>query len=251
MFCLWSIVSCVTNKKVQYLQFDDVNVKEAPADSIIRNYDIQEYEYKIQPQDVLSIEFESLTQEEYNFFSSTEVQGSGNMNATSAALGGDLVDDEGNIEFPVVGKTKVAGLTVFEAQEHIQNLVKHYIQDPVVKVRIVNFRFTILGEVNQENTITTLNNRISMMEAIGLAGGFSDLADRSAVKLIRLKGGRTKVVYLDFLKEEFLTSEYFFVHQNDLIVVPALKQRPFRKYFGTNVALVVSSVSLLLLVLSL
>ena len=252
LICLCLIMSCVTNKKVQYLQYDDVNMKEITTDSIVRNYNLPDFEYRIQPQDVLSIDFESLTRDEYNFFSKAGTQGgSNNMNATSAALSGDLVDDGGNIELPVVGKVKVAGLTVFEAQGHIQNLVKRYLQDPVVKVKIVNFRFTVLGEVNNENSITTLNNRISLMEAIGLTGGFTDLADRSAVKLIRQKGGKTEVQYLNLLKEDFLTSEYYYVHQNDLIVVPALKQRPFRKYFGPNVALVISSLSLLFLILNL
>ena len=245
------MASCVTNKRVQYLQLDDVNVKEVTTDSIVRNYDLKEFEYKIQPQDVLSVDFETLTKEEYNFFSSPTATGSANQNPTSAALGGELVDDEGNVEFPVVGKIRVSGLTIFEAQEKIQRLVRSYIQNPVVKVRIVNFRFTVLGEVNQENTITTINNRISMLEAVGLAGGFSDLADRSAVKLIRQKGGKTDVQYLDFLEEDFLASEYYYVHQNDVLVVPPLKQRPYRKYFGQNLALIISSASLLLLVVNL
>lgn len=246
-------VSCVTNKKVQYLQYDDVNAKDGvPTDSVVRQYQLQDYEYRIQPHDVLSINLESITPLEYNFFSSSSSQSaSNNINPTAAALSGDLVDENGNVEFPVVGKIKVAELTVFEAQEHIQNLVKPFIKEPVVKIRIVNFRFTILGEVNHESNVTTVNDRISMMEAIGLAGGFTDLADRSSVKLIRQRGSKTEVQYLNFLEEDFIGTEYFYIHQNDLLVVPALKQRAFRKYFGPNVALIVSSVSLLLLILNL
>jgi len=251
LVCLCCFASCVTNEKIQYLQKDDVNIKDLPKDSVVREYNLVDYEYKIQPEDVLSINFESLTPDEYNFFSSTGTQGSNIINQASAALTGELVDIEGNVEFPVVGKIKVAGLTVFQAQDHIQSKVKSYILDPVVKLRIVNFRFTVLGEVDRENTITSLNNRISMLEAIGLAGGFGELADRSAVKLIRQKGNKVEVQYLDFLNEDFMNSEYYYVHQNDMIVVPALKQRAFRKYFGPNLALIVSSVSFLLLVLNL
>jgi len=233
------------------LQHEDVNVKDLLKDSVVRDYTIEEFEYKIQPQDVLSITFESLTQDEYDFFSNSGAQNSMNINATSAALTGELVDEDGNVEYPVVGKLHVEGLTVFQAQEYIQSVVRRYLQDPVVKVRIVNFRFTVIGEVDMENTITTLNNRISMLEAISLAGGFGELADRSAVKLIRQKGNKVEIQYLDFLEEDFINSEYYYVHQNDMIVVPALKQRAFRKYFGPNLALILSSITFLLLVLNL
>ena len=90
-----------------------------------------------------------------------------------------------------------------------------------------------------------------MLEAIGLAGGFTDLADKSNVKIIRQGKGKAEVYYLNLLDENFINSPYYYMNQNDVIVVPPLKQRPYQVYFGKNLALVISSVSLLLIVITL
>ena len=247
--------SCVSNKKVQYLQNDDVNPKkgEILVDSILRTYQVDLYDYRVQPHDVLSVEVESLTKEEYDIFAyntSSEInQGAFANNA--GALFGKLVDEEGNIEFPVIGKVSVEGMTILEIQEKIGKIADQYLEDPVVKVRMLNFRFTVLGEVNQEGNVTTYNNRTTLLEAIGLAGGLTELGDRSAIKLVRQHGDTVNVRYVNILDEEFINSPYYYVHQNDIIVVPPLKQRPYRQYFGENLGFLVSSLTLLVLLLTL
>lgn len=245
--------SCVTNKKYVYLQKDDVNVKGLPKDSIMREHELADFDYKIQPNDLISVQFESLTPDEYNFFTGAAArrQGNININQGGALLLGELVDENGEINYPVIGKVKVAGMTVFEAQDALQELADQYLEAPVVKVRLLNFRFTILGEVNSEGTITLTNNRVNIMEAIGEAGGLTDLADKSNIKLIRQREGKTEIVYINLLEEDFLSSPYYFVNQNDILIVPALRQRPYRRYFGQNLSLIISSLSLLLLVINL
>lgn len=82
-----------------------------------------------------------------------------------------------------------------------------------------------------------------MMEAIGQAGGFGELADRAHVKVLRQQGSETQVFYVNLLEEDYLESPYYFVQQNDVIIVPPLRQRAFRRYFTNNLAVITSTLS--------
>jgi polysaccharide export outer membrane protein len=245
--------SCVTNKKYVYLQKDDVNVKDLPKDTVVRSYDLENYEYRIQPEDNISVRFESLTPQEYDIFNRNIMaqQQNQNLNQGNAILIGELVDPQGEITYPVIGKVKVAGLTVFEVQNMLQKLADQYLDSPVVKVRLINFRFTLLGEAKREGTVVLANNRINYIEAIGLAGGLTDFADKRNIKLIRQVDGKAQVRYLNLLDENFINSPEYFVYQNDILIVPALRQRPYQTYFGKNLSLIISSLSLLLITITL
>lgn len=245
------LISCVTNKKIQYLQKDDVNADELILDSVLRTYHLRKFEYRIQPHDILSIRIRSLTKPEFDFFSMIDDQRiMGNLQGANAAVTGELVDENGEIQFPVIGKIKIAGLTIFEIEEKIRDLALEYVDDPIAKVRLLNFRFTVMGEAGGAKTITTFNNRVSMLEAIGLAGGLSELTDKSKIKLIRQFGDKTEVQYINLLDENFIYSPYYYIHQNDIIIIPPLKQRPFRRYFSQNLGLFLTSLSTVLLVLN-
>ncbi len=242
-------MSCVTNKKYQLLQKNDVNQKSLKTDSVFRNYEIKKFDYKIQANDILYVRFESLTSKDFDFFAKP---GDG-ANANFAIVGGaqvvgDIVDDNGEIPFPVVGKVKVAGLTIFQIQEELQALANKYLEAPLVKVRLLNYRISFIGEVHREGPVILNNNRVTMMEALSQTGGFTDLADRNSVKLLRQNGDKIDVIYLNFLEEDFINSPYYYVHQNDIIIVPPLRQRTFRNYFTSNLSVVLSAVSLLLFV---
>jgi polysaccharide biosynthesis/export protein len=250
---IFFLSACVSNRKVTLLQKNDVNSTGLPKDRIVRTYAIDTFVYKIQANDIVSVRFESLTSKEYDFFSSQLNQPAGaQLQAGNALLLGELVDENGEIPIPLVGKFKIEGLTVFEAQKRLQEVAVHYgMQSPIVRVRLLNYRITLLGEVNKEGTTFLTTNRVNMLEAIGLAGGLGELADRSKVKLIRQMGNQTEVVYLNLLDEDFFKSPYYYTYQNDILIVPALRQRSYRKYFGQNLAVFISTVSVVLLTLNL
>jgi len=235
------------------MQKDDVNMRDLPKDSIIRVHNIENYEYRIQPEDNISVRFESLTPQEYDIFNRNIMaqQQMQNLNQSNAMLIGELVDPKGEIRYPVIGSVKVAGLTLYEAQTKLQQLADQYLESPVVKVRLINFRFTILGEAKREGTVALSNNRVNYLEAIGLAGGLTDFADKKNIKLIRQIDGKVHVRYLNLLDENFINSPEYFVYQNDILIVPALRQRPYQTYFGKNLSLVISSLSLLLISITL
>lgn len=248
--------ACVPNRKIVYLQKDDLKHRnEIPKDTILRSHTLKIREYRIQPLDVLSINFETLSKENdaFDFLSklNTNAGNSGGGGGSSAMLNGILVDTKGDIDYPVLGRIKVGGLTLFQAKDSIQKKASQFLPDVVVRVRMLNFRYTLLGEVNGEGTITSNNTRLTMMEAIGLGGGLSELADRSHVKVLRQSGDSTKVFYVNLLKEDYVESPYYFVQQNDVIIVPPLKQRPFRRYFTNNLGIITTTISFLVLIVTL
>ena len=218
-------------------------------DSIYRRHTLDEFDYKVQAHDAIFINFESATDEKFDFLSRQNMMGGGGgmfMNVLS-----EIVDEKGEISFPEIGKVKVAGLNIFQIQDTLQVITDAYLKGPKVRARLVNFRFTVLGEVNLEGTITVMNNRVTIPEAIGLAGGLGELADRSNIKLIRHRGAEAEVAYINLLDENLVHSPYYFLNQTDLLIVPPLRQRPFRRYFGTNFALFTSSLSVILLIINL
>jgi polysaccharide export outer membrane protein len=245
--------ACVPNKKLVYLQKDDLKKrKEIPRDTVLRSYNLDIKEYRIQPLDLLNINFETLSEENdaFDFLRKlSPVQASGSSGTTT--LSGLLVNAVGEVEYAVLGKIKVGGLTIFQAQDSIRKVAAQYVPDVVVRVRLLNFRFTVLGEVNRENTVISANTRLTMMEAVGLSGGFGELADRTLVKVIRQNGGKTEVFYVNLLEEKYIESPYYFVQQNDVIIVPPLKQRPFRKYFIGNLGIITTAISFVVLIVTL
>lgn len=246
--------ACVPNRKIVYLQKDDLKHRdEIPKDTILRSHTLKIREYRIQPLDILSINFETLSKEndDFDFLSRLNVNAGGGSGSSGAMLSGILVDTHGEIDYAVLGKIKVSGLTLFQAKDSIQKRASQFMPDVVVRVRMLNFRFTLLGEVGGEGTVTSSNTRLTMMEAIGLGGGLSELADRSHVKVLRQSGDSTKVFYVNLLKEEYVESPYYFVQQNDVIIVPPLRQRPFRRYFTNNLGIITTTISFVLLIATL
>jgi polysaccharide biosynthesis/export protein len=246
--------SCVPSKKLVYFQKDDLKKrKEIPKDSVLRVHQLDIQEYKIQPLDMLGINFETLSDEgdAFDFLSKLSPQTRSTPSASGAAVSGLMVDTEGYIEFAVLGKIKLSGLSLFEAKDTLQAAASKFLPDVIVRIRMLNFRYTVLGEVNAEQVVVATNPRLTMSEAIGLAGGFAELADRTHVKIIRQRGTYVEIFYLNLLEEELLESPNYFIQQNDVIIVPPLKQRTFRRYFTSNLSVITSSIAFALFIINL
>lgn len=241
-------------KKLVYFQQGDElkHRKEIPKDSVLRSHALNIKEYTIQPLDLLNVQFETLSDENNLFDFLSRISPQNRMsNAMTASLSGVLVDKEGDIEYPVLGKIRVSGLTVFEAQDTIKARAAKFIQDVAVRVRLLNFRFTVLGEVNGEKTVVATNTRLTLSEAIGQAGGFGEMADRSNIKVLRQRENSIDIFYINLLEEKFVETEYYYVQQNDVIVVPPLKQRTFRRYWTSNLGIITTTISFVLLIITL
>lgn len=249
-----TLFNCVPAKKLVYLQHDDLSHRSAiPKDTILRTHPLKINEYRIQPLDILNINFETLGDEsdDFDFLPKLSAQRVAGGGANAAVLTGILVNAQGEIEYAVLGKIKVEGLTLFQAQDTIRKVASQYINDVVVRVRMMNFRVTVLGEVNGEGIVGSSNPRLTMMEAVGLAGGLTDLADRTHLKIIRQRGYETDVLYVNLLQEDFIESPNFYLQQNDIIIVPPLKQRTFRKYFVGNLGIITTTLSFVFFILTL
>ena len=210
-------------------------------------------EMKLQPNDVLMIAVTSLNAEvaiPYNLqMISIETN-------TESARGEQkqlsyIISKEGVIDFPVIGAITIGGLTRIEAQNKIKNLLKEHIADASVIIRLLNFKVTVLGEVNRPGTIQVANERMTILEAIGNAGDLSVFGKRKNILLIREHEGQTQTHRLDLTSADLLTSPYYYLVQNDVIYVEPNKTKINSSAVGPNLTVGISAISLLITILAL
>lgn len=192
-------------------------------------------ELKIQPEDLLRItvhSFDPLAAAPFNI--ENQEQGGMNMNQMTQGQGGAnnlelfmgyFVDKDGYIDFPVLGRIEVAGLTLEQAKFNLYNLIEPYLKDGVINMRFLNFKVTVLGEVNAPGTIRLTNKRVTLLEAIGMAGDLSDYANRTNVLIMREKEGSREYARLNLQSAEIFSSPYFYLQQNDVVYVEPIKAR--------------------------
>ena len=233
--------SCVSRKKVAYFQELD-NQQSLPNN------------VKIQADDLLTIRVSAPEQEAAMPFNLTKSVGA--MNSGGASVNVELetymVSNEGTIEFPVIGSIEVAGYTSIELAKRIKGLVAPYVQDPIVNVRILNFKVSIMGEVASPGLYRVEDDYISLPQALSMAGDILITGKRQNILVIREgKDGEKKHAYLDITDADVINSPFYNLQQNDVVYVEpsgAAKQgagylRTVSSYLG--VASVVISLVLL------
>jgi len=185
----------------------------------------------IQPDDIMSINIQVADPVATQVIATGNVSNSA-VGSTSAGgtgsqtINGYLVDESGNVEIPVLGKIKLQGVTTEQAREVVRTRASLYFKDPTVNVRFANFRITILGEVAKPATYVVPNEKITILDALGLAGDLTIYGKRSNVLLIRqYDDGRRETVRLDLTKSDVLNSPYYYLRQNDYIYVEPTKAK--------------------------
>ena len=218
--CLLMGTSCVNTRKTTY--FNDI-------ENGIYKTSYEAAQPIIHKNDLLSIYVSSLSAEASMLFNAPGMTSTvtASANGTSTQNVGYLVNDEGNIQFPVLGNLKAAGLTTKQLNENIIDslVTRQLLTNPLVTIRFLNFRVTVLGEVGKPTVITVPNEKISILEAIGLAGDLTIYGKRDNVLLIREEEGKKIVRRIDLNSPATLTSAFYYLKSNDVIYVEPDKNK--------------------------
>lgn len=220
MSLLFLIQSCATTKR-NLVYFSNL------PDSVAYQVAItNQIEPKIQPGDALAIKVTTLNPDANILFNSGSLpmnnQSTGvssSVSSTAVLPDGYIVDEDGNIEFPILGKINLKDLTKEGARRKISEAVSVTAKKPIVNIRILNFKVTVIGEVTKPGSFTIANNKINVLEAIGMAGDMTPYAIRNNVLIIRESKGQRIVQHIDFNDKNVLNSPFFNLQQNDIVYV--------------------------------
>ena len=208
------LVSCATKKQILYFQdVENLNQTDIPT----------AFEPRVEPNDLLFISL-SAPDEEVIIPFNRRTGLENNISNNNPELQGYLVNVNGAINFPVLGSVPVAGKTRSEIESDLGSKLSEYVKDVVVDVRIMNFKVTVLGEVNSPGVYTVRNERVTLPEAIGLAGDLTEDGDRNNITVIREDEGKRVVTSIDITQSSFFSSDFYFLKQNDVVYIqPSLK----------------------------
>ena len=206
--------SCSQRNLVYFSDLQGASGNETP----IRNYD----QPTIQPDDILSITVSSLNPESNVLFNNVILPTNANTGGVIAATKGTegyQVDKSGFINFPVIGKVLLSGLTKEQAIDKMTNEIKVHVKNPIVNIRFMNFKVTVIGEVSKPSTFTVDTEKINVLEALGLAGDMTVYGRRENVLIIREKQGVRKTTRINLNDKDVFNSPYFYLQQNDIVYV--------------------------------
>lgn len=218
---IFMLYSCGSTKEISY--FQDISEKEA--------YEITNtYTNVIKSGDLLSIVVSS-TQPElalpFNLYSVRTQMNTAPVTGSNARqeMEGYTVNTRGDIDFPVLGAIHAEGMTREQLAETLKNRLLQVLPDPIVTVNFLNFKVTVIGEVNKPGTFNIYGDRISILEAIGMAGDLSIYGKRAQVLVIRENDGMRSTERLDLKSKKIFLSQYFYLQQNDVVYVEPIEAR--------------------------
>lgn len=225
-----ALASCNTSKKIVYFQDIQVNRPEAITEA---------RDITVQPKDQISILVSSKDPQLAALFNLPRVQyrvGDNNMQNTNGDVSGYTLDTEGYIDFPVLGRLYVAGMTKSEIASFIKKRLmdENLINDPVVTVEFMNLYYSILGEVNSPGKYMITKDQITLLEAISMAGDLTIYGKRDAVFVVREEDGQRVTHWVDLRTQDLFHSPIYYLKQNDVIYVQPNKVRAGQSTINEN-----------------
>lgn len=238
--------SCATRQEVVYYQ----NIEEVALAQTASSYEV-----KIQADDLLSIIVSAEDQEIAAPFNLKSVS-MANTNNLAAARGQEsmqlyLVDATGAIDFPVLGKLQIGGLTRTEVLSLFKEKIGRYIKNPIINIRITNFKVSLQGEVNAPGSYTINSERITLIEALALGKDLTIYGKRDNLLIIREVNGVKSFNRVDITKADFINSPFYYLAQNDVVYVEPNKPRVNASAVGPNTGVLISITSLLITLVTL
>jgi polysaccharide export outer membrane protein len=247
---IMAFASCTSYKKVPYLQ----NSKEVDFSAM----EAVLFEPKIMPHDMLNIVISTpdgaSAAMAYNLIMPSDASERASSSLTAQPmLQNYIVGNDGMVTVPSLGPVKIAGLTISEAEKLIFDKVKDFFESaPLVTVRFVNFKISVLGEVNAPGSYQIKNGRVNLFEALALARDLTVYGMRENVKIVRENDKGEKAVYeVDLNDANILTSPYFYLQQNDIVYVTPNKSKAKNSDIGSSTSLWFSATSILISLTSL
>ncbi|MCK5137858.1 MAG: polysaccharide biosynthesis/export family protein [Bacteroidales bacterium] len=240
--------SCTSQKELMYLSNLDTT-------SVQQFFPMERPDYRIQYQDILYVDIFTLNPE-MNEILNPGSQTSGYntfRDASNIYVFGYTVSNSGTISIPILGEVKVYGLTTDEIKKSVEERAKQYLKDAVINIKLLSFKFTVIGEVNHPGSFTNYNNQLTVLEAIGMASDITDYGNRKRVLVVRPTKEGTHTFRINLQDKNLLQSEGYFLLPNDIVIVEPIKSKPFQLNIPTTSLLItttLSTVSTLILLLS-
>ena len=240
--------SCKPRKELVYYQ----NI-----DALKSSEQLNSYEIKIQPDDLLMIivsadDPETAIPFNLSTISVPSVTNNNVMNARGEeSMQSYLVDASGTIDFPVLGKLKVGGLSRSELMKLLETKISSYIKNPIINIRLTNFKVSVQGEVTVPGTYSINSDRVTLIEAISMAKDLTIYGKRDNILVIREVNGLKSYTRVDITKADFINSPFYYLAQNDVVYVEPNKTRINGAAVGANTGVIISITSLLITVITL
>ncbi len=237
--------SCTTQKQITYLQ--DIDTISQPV------FPRQETpDYRIRKGDILYVKISSLDPRVNEIYNPNFSQNQVNMfnNDQSLYIYGYSVNDTGYVDIPLIGTIRVEGLTIAQASKAIKDQTDKVLRHASATVKLLSFKYSVLGEVARPGMYTNFNDQLTVLEALSRAGDINEYGNRKKVLVLRpTKDNKTITYRIDLTSSKFLSSDAFYLLPNDIVYVKPLKSRSFRANIPV-LGIVLSSISTLILVLS-